>query len=208
MSDIETGMRGWLKFPSVYRLFNSLIGANVSRLQIVRTYVRPNEGDKILDIGCEPADILALLPPVEYVGFDANLRYIRQAKKRYSNQGIFFCETVDQANLPSKYKNYFDIVLAFGILHHLNDSEALKLLQVSYEALHLGGRLITVDGVFTTKQSPCAKWIIASDRGQFVRTRDGYLTLIEQVFENFDIHIHDDLLRIPYTHIIIQCQKI
>lgn len=64
MSEIKTGMRAWLKFPFVYQLFNFLIGADASRLQIVRTYIRPNEGDKILDIGCGPADILAFLLPV------------------------------------------------------------------------------------------------------------------------------------------------
>lgn len=85
--------------------------------------------------------------------------------------------------------------------------EALGLSQLAHKALRPGGRLITVDGVFMAGQSPCAKWIIASDRGQFVRTKDGYLDLIKQVFQDFDVFIRHDLIRIPYTHIIIECRK-
>jgi hypothetical protein len=94
-----------------------------------------------------------------------------------------------------------------GILHHLDDGEALQLFHLAQTALKPGGRLITLDGVFVQKQSPCARYIISKDRGQNVRTQQGYLQLASQVFSTITTSIRHDLLRIPYTHIILECMK-
>lgn len=158
-------------------------------------------------IGCGPADILDFLPAVDYIGFDANPKYIQEAMERYKDRGTFFCEVVSQVSLPIDYYAYFDIVLAIGVLHHLNDAEAPDLLRLAHIALKPGGRLITLDGVFTERQSPCARWIISMDRGQFVRNQSGYTNLVRQVFENLTVSIRYDMIRVPYTHIIIECKK-
>jgi len=64
-----------------------------------------------------------------------------------------------------------------------------------------------MDGVFMEKQSPVAKWIISKDRGQNIRTQEGYLELAYQVFSNISTDIRHDMLRIPYTHFILECTK-
>ncbi|RKZ63742.1 MAG: class I SAM-dependent methyltransferase, partial [Candidatus Parabeggiatoa sp. nov. 3] len=48
---------------------------------------------------------------------------------------------------------------------------------------------------------------ISKDRGQNVRTQEGYLELASQVFSNITTDIRHDLLRIPYTHFILECVK-
>jgi hypothetical protein len=45
-------------------------------------------------IGCGPADILDFLPAIDYIGFDANPKYIQEARKRYKDRGTFLCELV------------------------------------------------------------------------------------------------------------------
>ncbi len=204
MSQINNGIRSILSIPAVYGLFGKLIGGSHSGTTLVKEYIRPKAGDKLLDIGCGPGDILRYLPEnVEYTGFDASHQYIEAAQKRYGNRATFICEQVNTTNL--KEPSHFDIVLAIGILHHLDDAEALQLFKIAHAALKNGGRLITMDGVFMEKQSPIARWIISKDRGQNVRTQEGYFELASQVFPNISNDIRHNLLRIPYTHFILEC---
>ena len=206
MSQINNGIRSILSIPAVYGQFGKLIGGSHSATTLVKEYIRPKAGDKLLDIGCGPGGILHYLPEnVEYTGFDASHQYIEAAQKRYGNRATFICEQVNTTNL--KEHSHFDIVLAIGILHHLDDAETLQLFKIAHAALKNGGRLITMDGVFMEKQSPIARWIISKDRGQNVRTQEGYLELASQVFPNISTDIRHNLLRIPYTHFILECTK-
>ena len=61
---------------------------------IARQYIRYQEEQKILDIGCGPADILKYLPSdVAYCGIDLSEDYIRDARKQYPNMR-FVCANV------------------------------------------------------------------------------------------------------------------
>lgn len=205
MPQITQGIRSVLSIPAIYSLFKLIIGGSSSRTILVREYVRPKCGDRLLDIGCGPGDTLPYLPDVGYVGFDASQEYIKAAQTRYGNRATFICQQVSTTTL--KESSCFDIVLAIGILHHLDDAEALQLFQLAQTALKPGGRLITFDGVFVEKQSPFARYIISRDRGQNVRTQEGYLAIASQVFSTIIVSIRHDLLRIPYTHLILECTR-
>ena len=206
MPQITHGIRSILSAPFIYNLFGKLLGEVNGSTIFVKESVRPKENDKVLDIGCGTSNILHYFPKyIEYTGFDANTQYIEAAQKRYSNRATFVCEQINTTNF-TKYSQ-FDIVLAIGVLHHLDDREALQLFKIAYAALKNGGRLITMDGVFVENQSSIARWIISKDRGQNVRTQAGYLELASQVFSNITTDIRHDLLRIPYTHFILECTK-
>ena len=81
-----------LDSPFFYRTLRIL--SRGGRSKYVRDYVRPVAKDKILDIGCGPADILNYLPDVDYTGFDSNPKYIVAARKRFDNRGNFLCRAV------------------------------------------------------------------------------------------------------------------
>jgi hypothetical protein len=49
------------------------------------------------------------------------------------------------------------------------------------------------------------RWLLAKDRGKFVRTREEYLRLALARFSKVESHVRHDLLRIPYTHLIMRC---
>lgn len=67
--------------PVIYRFFIKLVGSGKARKNFVEK-LGLKAGDKILDIGCGPADILEYLPEtIEYIGFDSNKDYINVAKK-------------------------------------------------------------------------------------------------------------------------------
>src|SRR5205823_889390 len=149
-------LREILAQARVYSLFSRLVGMKRGRRFHVERHIRPRVGDRILDIGCGPADILEALPVVEYHGFDLSADYIESARKRFGSRGHFRVEAVN-AELVEKYAG-FDLVLATGVLHHLTDAEAVDLFCVAKAALKPGGRLVTYDGCFVEGQSPIARY--------------------------------------------------
>ena len=195
-------LRPVLAFPRAYELWLNLVGAPACAKVLVNEYVQPRVGDRILDIGCGPGTIVNYLPACDYMGFDLNPKYIEIAKAHFP-AAHFVCERVSQFSLANEKS--FDVVLALGIVHHLDDAEARQLFQTAYDALRPGGKLVTVDGVWVDGQSAGARWLLARDRGEYVRREREYAGIASQVFSNIRPSVRHDLLRIPYTHLILEC---
>ena len=169
-------------------------------------HLRCFPGARFLDLGCGPADILRQLPPsVEYHGVDLNPSYIRFAKERYGNRGMFYCENVSQINQRG-FAN-FDIVMAHGLIHHLDDVAVAQMLAVSKAALKEGGRLVTLDGVWTENQGWVSRQLMGLDRGRHIRTEAAYLDLVKPHFEKVKSTVYSRLLRIPYPYIVMEMAK-
>jgi SAM-dependent methyltransferase len=205
MSEITHGLRAVLSYSKIYDLFQGIMGARKGRSIFSAGYIRAQEGDRVLDIGCGTAEARDFLPAVEYYGFDPNPKYIRTAQKRLRDVPgcTFLCATVDEAVLGTLPK--FDIVLALGVLHHLDDEAVVRLAKLAKGALKEKGRLILVDPCFVEGQSPVARFFARLDRGQHVRDVKGYRDLMNTAFGVVTTEIRNDLIRFPYTHLIMEC---
>ena len=204
MEQIASGFRAILSNAAIYSGFQWLMGADSGRRDLVARYIKIEQGMKILDIGCGPAEILDYLPPVDYWGFDISRPYINQATKRFGNRGKFICKDltiVDLHDLPK-----FDVVLCIGLLHHLADSTALKLIELASNALKPNGRLYTIDGCLDSSQNMISKLLVRYDRGQHVRTVEGYLKLTGGSFPNTTATLRHQRW-IPYTHCVMECAR-
>ena len=187
-----------------YRLFGQLIRGRATEIY-VSNYVKPKSGDRLLDIGCGPGDILNYLPSVDYTGFDISPEYIAAAEKRFGSRGRFFCGDVGATSQPEE--GGYDIALATGVVHHLDDEVAGRLFKLAMRALRPEGRLITFDGCYESGQSSFARWMLDHDRGKFVRTQAEYRELASATFSRVEESVRNDLLRVPYTHLILSCRK-
>ena len=91
MAEVTSGIRSILNHPLVYRCTQWLVGAERLRRHLAEL-IEPTPGLRVLDIGCGPADLLAWLPGVDYVGFDSNANYVAAAQSRFGARGCFFLE--------------------------------------------------------------------------------------------------------------------
>lgn len=201
----SSGLHGLLRHPKVYEFFQRAVGSLDVRREMIERHLRPQPGDRLLDIGCGPADILAHLDGVQYTGFDPSPEYIASARQRHGDRGRFLVATVEQA--ASDGLGVFDLVLAKGVLHHVENDEAARVFSLAHGVLRPGGRLVTLDPCWTPEQSAAARLVISQDRGRNIRSLETYRGLAQRHFAHVTAYVRHDLLRIPYTHLFLECVR-
>jgi 2-polyprenyl-3-methyl-5-hydroxy-6-metoxy-1,4-benzoquinol methylase len=203
MAEARNSLHGLLAFPRIYRAFQGLLSKQGAADVVISRYLRPVSGASLLDVGCGPGTLLQFLSDVNYTGIDRNERYISEAQERYGTRGRFILG--DVRDVPKLGLPPFDMITMFGLLHHLDDSQAAELMAAARPLLRAGGRLVTTDPCFIARQNPIAWALARADRGRNVRRADAYQTLAASAFPHVELHVRDDLLRLPYNHAIMVC---
>ena len=206
MAQTTTGIRSILSLPSMYDFLQGILGVGNARQKLVQSYFPPGSGFRMLDIGCGTAEMLTYLPEdIRYEGFDTSEAYIQKAQQRFGHRGHFHAEKLGDATLDEL--GCFDVALSFGVVHHLDDHEAETLFDLAHKALVPGGVLVTIDPCYASSQHGIARWLIDHDRGQNVRNLQQYQSMAEKHFPSVRAVLHHDLLRVPYTYLILECRK-
>jgi len=170
-------------------------------------YVKPQSGHRILEIGCGTGLIYKYLrrfrPDCEcaYVGFDMSETYVQFARKRYGLGAEFHCQRVTPEGLLDFGK--FDTVISAGVVHHLNDDEALGLFTTAKSALKDGGQFIALEPCYSDPQSSFVRWLLDNDRGEYVRWEPEYASLAANVFPRVTTEIREDMWFIPFTNVVL-----
>ncbi len=194
-----------LEIPTVYLSLQALIGAKRARRRCLELFAKPQSGERVLDVGCGPGFVIDYLPKVDYVGTDIDPRYIAHAQQHYGDRGAFHCIELRADNIASFGK--FDLILLNGVLHHIDDENAVGLLTLLRDALRPGGRVMTLDGCYVDSMSRLSRFFLDHDRGQFVRDRKQYEALASGIFANVSAHHRTDLFSIPYDALVMLCRK-
>ncbi len=149
--------------------------------------VRP--GDRVLDLGCGPANQLVqvarLNPKAHFVGLDVSNEMLERARQTIERCGVANIEAVlgDMTTLAAFPDGAFDCVMSTMSLHHLPDEAALSdALHAARRVLKSGGGLYLID--FGRLKRVATQRFFANDRSDVqpeTFTRD-YLNSLQAAF--------------------------
>lgn len=203
----NSGLKKLLTISPLYRLFQKALGGDNVGRWLAGNFWKLQGGETIVDIGCGSGFILEYMPAdVNYYGVDISKNYIDAAEKKYSTRGTFLLGSVgdllNNGNAPLKKA---DLVLCNGLLHHVPDDEAIEVLEQAKQFLRPKGRLVCLEATFLARQTRLSRRMVSMDRGQYVRSEQQWKDLIAKSFDSYSTSVVTGLIRIPYTHIVIQC---
>jgi SAM-dependent methyltransferase len=203
MTQVSSGIRSILAIPIIYDIFQNMMGARRIRREFVDEFVRPAKGARLLDIGCGTARLLDYLPPdIVYVGYDPSFDYIASARRNFGGRGEFIHGIYDE--IAASNQQPFDLAVAHGVLHHLDDEQVTDLCELVRGSLKPQGRFVTLDTAFCRGRSPLARFLAARDRGLTVRLGEEYSALVAPYFTKVKSKLK---CRLWYTHWIMECAK-
>ena len=204
MSQRINQIYNFINSPLVYRIIQYIMSGTSFRNSIIKKNIRKSNL-KILDIGCGPAQILEQIPRCDYYGYDIDQRSIQYAKKKYRKKNYhFYCKKFNKTEIKKLPK--FDFVIFFGILHHLSNKEADKMLTLCKRTMKKNSKLLTEDPILLEKQNIIAKFLIEKDRGINVRQKKEYINLLKKHFKKIKNKVTHQFF-IPYTWFTTICSK-
>ena len=205
------GVRRLLLRAPAYRAAQHLIGGRRSGEKVHREIIRSSSTSVVVDIGCGTCDIADDLPCSQYTGFDPNPAYISEATARLAprlgDRSRLFVGSIGEAGLRERLPERADLVIAIGVLHHVDDHLAGELLALAADLLGNEGRFVSLDPAYAPDQPRLARFLASRDRGQFVRTAADVSGLVSQHFNSVETSVRHDLLRVPYTHVTITARN-
>jgi SAM-dependent methyltransferase len=153
----------------------------------------------VLDVGCGPGTNAPRFAHAKYLGIDINERYIELARNRYHRDFLVADVTTSEAIPAGSY----DFILVNSFLHHIDTSDAQRVLSRASKFLTLDGHLHSVELVLP-ENAGIARWLALHDRGKFPRSlstwREIFADKLETViFEPFSIrHLGQTIMELVY----------
>ena len=196
-------MKAILAHPRAYEIFNNVVlKFGRARDDLMSLYVPYKRGRKILDLGCGPGSSAQYFHPEDYLGIDIDERYIEYAKRKYPSHKF---EKIDFNDFDiSSNAIKYDIILIWGLLHHLDNNVVSQYLSRANQLLNKDGMIVSVENCIHDKQSRIKKKIILLDRGKFIRSPQEYVDIFSMEGFKTEQHLSEKSLIIPYTMLITQ----
>ena len=191
----------------IYKIFQYGISKPGTAEIIRKQVLKPSGVNSVLDFGCGIGYHSEEYANSEYLGIEPLQGCVDKAKDMFSRPRATFI-VGDHQTLKSIPDSSFEVIIALGVLHHIDNRTFAEFLREALRILKPGGRLTTFDPVFHPNQTLLSRWVVARDRGEWVRTTEEYLLPVMDSFQgNVSYKIYERLLRIPYDHIHMEARK-
>ena len=152
---------------------------NENFLDRIQQAINPIEGHKLLDAACGTGILKPCCSPAWYVGIDIDTKRVTEARNQYKTVDFI---SSDAGKLAFK-KNSFDIILASGLFHHVNDQTAYNILSEFKRVLSADGRVIVIEAIWPQHRYNLLGVLGRKmDQGNFVRHSWEYESLFKQCF--------------------------
>jgi SAM-dependent methyltransferase len=194
-----------LDHPSVFDLYQRLVGAPRSKRIFVSEHVRARRGERVIDLGCGTGELLSFLPNgVLYLGVDIDPAYIETARAKFGDRGEFV-----RADLTTyrPARESYDIAIGYGVLHHLDERQCRVAIEVARTALRADGRAIFAEPCRTPSEGFIERALMDHDRGRHIRTPDGYADLLRTQFGSVTTEVLPDTYRLPLTLVVLDARR-
>ena len=113
----------------LYKLFQFSVVSNSSRLRIRDNVLKPIGVEKVLDFGCGIGYHSLDFSDSDYLGIEPLSSCVDRANKMYRAKNSNFI-VGDHSTLTSIPDSSFDVVIAMGVLHHIDDEIFFKFVKV------------------------------------------------------------------------------
>lgn len=177
-----SGIFRFMNFSDTDTNFNKFIKNNYQK------------GMNILDFGSGFGSFAKIFDPNDYLGIEINSKYISRSKKLnpYHN---FLNINLAQNKLDNKY----DLVLIYGVLHHIPNKEVKIILNNIKNALKDNGKIYIYEPLPPQSYLNIKSLIFKNlDLGNFIRTNSELISLIpnDLTYEEFSLIPITDHIRV------------
>ena len=128
----------------------------------------------VLDLGCGTGEYAPLFSPERYVGLDMWTPFVRYASTRLRD---FSFLVGDGERLPFP-DDRFRRVLVNGVIHHMGDASADRLLGEVSRVVRPSGAVLIIEDVPSSALNLPGRLMHAMDQGDHIRTAEAYGALI------------------------------
>ncbi len=165
-----------LETPLVYRLWQAPWVR--AKLQPVFAHNDMREVGRVLDLGCGPGTNAPCFGHCDYLGIDINASYIETARRRHAREFM----VADMREFSGPGTERFDFILLNSFLHHIDDEDALVILESARALLSDDGHVHILDLVLPGSPS-VARHLARHDRGKFPRPLERWNEMFTSIFE-------------------------
>lgn len=168
-------IRGLASAP---RLFDALRwvleGGYRGHHRVIREHLA--HAGRTLDLGCGTGIYARFFAPAQYLGIDISPAYVAAARSKYPDHRF----EVHDASSTRFADSMFDACMISGVLHHLDDDMASRVLQEASRVVRPGGLLVIWEDI------PAAWWNVVGhvihrlDLGNYIRRPVEYRARIER----------------------------
>ncbi len=158
--------RDFITSPKVSIILRKIVEVNFRKQkEIISKFFSVSVDEKIIDIGCGTGEFSEFFPKESYIGIDLDKKYITYAQEKYKKD----FKQADALHLPF-VDHFFDRAIIVGMLHHLDDTQAIGALKEAKRVLKKGGRLLVMEDTKTDFLP--TRLLQEIDQGKFIRTSD------------------------------------